>query len=76
MQTILTFLPYFQVGISIILIALILLQRSDSDAGSAFGGDGNVTRYSRRGLERTLFNLTIIAAVLFAASSLLTLVQS
>lgn len=75
MQTIQTILPYFQVGISVILVVLILLQRSDSDAGSAFGGDGNVTRYARRGLERTLFNITIIAAVLFAASSLLMLVQ-
>lgn len=75
MQTIQTVLPYIQVGVSVILVALILLQRSDADAGSTFGGDGNVTRYARRGLERTLFNLTIIAAVVFAATSLLMLVQ-
>ncbi len=55
---------------SMILILLILLQAKGSGLGSAFGGEGNVYR-TKRGLEKGLFVLTIIVAVLFAMSSAL-----
>ena len=55
------------------LIASILLQQRGTGLGGAFGGE--VTAYrSRRGIERTLFRMTIVLAVLFAAFSLLNLV--
>jgi preprotein translocase subunit SecG len=54
------------------LIAAILLQQRGTGLGGAFGGE--VTAYrSRRGIERTLFRLTILLAVLFVIFSLLNL---
>jgi preprotein translocase subunit SecG len=55
------------------LIAAILLQQRGTGLGGAFGGE--VTAYrSRRGIERTLFRLTILLAVLFVLFSLLSLI--
>ena len=55
------------------LIAAILLQQRGTGLGGAFGGE--VTAYrSRRGIERTLFRLTILLAVLFVIFSLLNLI--
>lgn len=63
-------LPYIQVVLSILLIAGVLLQRSEAGLGSAFGGDGmSAGRYTRRGLERIIFIGTIVVAVLFALSA-------
>jgi preprotein translocase subunit SecG len=54
------------------LIASILRQQRGTGLGGAFGGE--VTAYrSRRGIERTLFRLTIVLAVLFVLFSLLSL---
>lgn len=54
------------------LIASILLQQRGTGLGGAFGGE--VTAYrSRRGIERTLFRLTIALAILFVVFSLLSL---
>ena len=61
-----------QIILAIALIAAILLQQRGTGLGGAFGGE--VTAYrSRRGIERTLFRLTIVLAVLFVAFSLLNL---
>jgi protein translocase SecG subunit len=58
--------------LSVLIIALILLQRSGADVGSAFGGgdgSGSVT-YTRRGFEQVLFVASIIAGVLFVIINL------
>ena len=58
--------------LAVALIAAILLQQRGTGLGGAFGGE--VTAYrSRRGIERTLFRLTIVLAVLFVIFSLLNL---
>jgi preprotein translocase subunit SecG len=58
--------------LAVALIASILLQQRGTGLGGAFGGE--VTAYrSRRGIERTLFRLTIVLAVLFVIFSLLSL---
>ena len=58
--------------LAVALIAAILLQQRGTGLGGAFGGE--VTAYrSRRGIERTLFRLTIVLAVLFVVFSLLSL---
>ena len=58
--------------LAVALIAAILLQQRGTGLGGAFGGE--VTAYrSRRGIERTLFRLTILLAVLFVIFSLLNL---
>lgn len=63
-----------QTILAIALIASILLQQRGTGLGGAFGGE--VTAYrSRRGIERTLFRMTIVLAVLFVAFNLLNLFQ-
>ena len=60
-----------QLLVSIVLIAVILLQ-TRGDIGSAFGlGGGGSSFRTRRGLEKTLFQLTIILSVVFLAISML-----
>jgi protein translocase SecG subunit len=64
-------LPYLQVGLSILLITGVLLQRSEAGLGAGFGGEGSTGgRFMRRGFEKLLFNGTVIVAVLFALSVL------
>ena len=64
-----------QLILAVALIAAILLQQRGTGLGGAFGGE--ITAYrSRRGIERTLFRLTIVLAVLFVAFSLLNLFQT
>jgi protein translocase SecG subunit len=60
-------LPWAEIILSILLIGLILLQRSGAELGGALGGgDGSSgTTYTRRGIERVMFIATIIIAVLF-----------
>jgi len=63
-------LPYIQIVLSILIVALILLQRSEASLGAAFGGDSaGGTRFTRRGFEKTLFNATIVVSILFALSA-------
>jgi preprotein translocase subunit SecG len=57
--------------ISVVLIGLVLLQAKGSGLGSMFGGDAGIYR-TRRGMEKTLYNATIVFAVLFLLTSLLT----
>ena len=67
----LKFLPYIQVILSLLLVGMILLQRSESDLGAGFGGEGSTgTRFMRRGAEKLLFNVTILVSILFVASTL------
>lgn len=60
-----TFLPYIQIILAVLLIIGVLLQRSEAGLGAVFGQDTGTTRYARRGLEKVLFHATIIVAILF-----------
>ena len=61
-----------QMILAVALLASILLQQRGTGLGGAFGGE--VTAYrSRRGIERTLFRMTVLLSVLFVAFSLLNL---
>ncbi len=65
-------LPYVQIALSVVLIAVVLLQKSGSDVGGVFGGgDGGGLYNTRRGFEKFLFAFTIIVGILFAASAFL-----
>ncbi|MCZ2110246.1 MAG: preprotein translocase subunit SecG [Dehalococcoidia bacterium] len=69
-------LQILQITISIILIIVVLLQVKGSGFGAALGGmsGGSVFR-TKRGLERTLFQATIILVIVFIFVSFLS-VQS
>jgi len=68
------FVPYMQVIqiiISIALIAIILVQAKGAGGlGGIFGGEGSGVFRTRRGVERTLFSVTIGLAVVFFVVSL------
>lgn len=73
METVLGLLPVMQVVLSLLLIALVLMQRSGAGLGSAFGDTMSSGFHTRRGAEKLLFNATIVVAVLFAATALVQL---
>jgi len=58
-----------QLTISILLITAILLQNRGSGLSSAFGGGGEGF-HTKRGLEKFLFNTTVVLGVLFILNSL------
>jgi len=62
-------LAFGQIIVSIALIAAILLQARGTGLSGAFGGDSAVYR-SRRGVERRLWQFTVILLVLFVVFSL------
>jgi preprotein translocase subunit SecG len=57
-----------QIIISIALVAAILLQARGTGLSGTFGGDSAVYR-SRRGIERRLWQFTIVLLVLFVLFS-------
>lgn len=54
---------------AVLLIVAILLQQKGSGMGAAFGGAGSVYT-TRRGLDRTLFQATIVLSVVFFATAI------
>ncbi|MGE5619795.1 MAG: preprotein translocase subunit SecG [Sphingomonadaceae bacterium] len=64
-----TYLNLVQILLSIVLILVVLLQAKGSGIGGAFGTETSAYR-SRRGVERTLFNFTIVLSVLFVLISI------
>lgn len=57
--------------LSITLIVLILLQQRGGSYGSLFGFSGSLPFFQRRGLEKYLFIITWVIAILFLVISLL-----
>lgn len=57
-----------QLIVSIALILSILLQARGAGLSAAFGGDSSVYR-SRRGIERRLWQFTIVLLVIFVIFS-------
>ncbi len=70
-----TYLNIVQIIISIIVIAVVLLQARGSGFSATFSSDTSIYR-TRRGVERTLFNVTIALAVLFVGISILSVIFS
>lgn len=65
-----TILPIIQIILSIVLIAGILLQSKTSGLSGAFGGDdSSTTHQTRRGLEKLVFQTTIVVAILYTITS-------
>ena len=64
---------YVTIGAALLLILLILVQTRGADLGAGLGGGGEVNTV-RRGSDRTLHQITIIVALVFACSLILHLV--
>lgn len=54
---------------AILSILLILLQRRGASLGAGFGSSGELYT-TRRGLERSLFNATVVCVLVFVLSIL------
>jgi preprotein translocase subunit SecG len=67
-----TYLNVAQIVLSVALILAVLLQVRGGGLGGIFGQPGSVYR-TKRGMEKTLFQLTIALVVLFIIVSLLSL---
>mgnify|MGYP003971703521 FL=1 len=62
-----------QIVLSVIIVAFISLQAQGSGLGSTWGGGGE-TYHTKRGVEKVIFILTIVAIILFAAVSIAAIV--
>jgi len=61
----LTYFYIIQIIVAIALIVLVLLQARGGSLGGIFGGsDGGVYK-TRRGIEKTMFQATIVLSALF-----------
>ena len=69
MEFLVTILPWAQIILSIILGTTIILQQTGAGVGGAMGGSDDSIHYTRRGMEKVLFYITIVVAILFALSS-------
>ncbi len=67
-------LQWIQIIISIALVTVIILQAQGQNLGGLFGGQDTmgVTK-TRRGLEKTLFQITIGLAIAFLGNAILQL---
>jgi preprotein translocase subunit SecG len=61
---------------SIALIASVILQSKGAGLGGLTGGDTGGIFTARRGIEKTLFRVTIVLSVLFFALALATVIAS
>ena len=59
-----TYLSIAMIIVSVLLIVLIIIGAQNSAVGNVFGGDSPVY-HTRRGIERTLFNVTVWVSVIF-----------
>jgi preprotein translocase subunit SecG len=61
---------YVTIGSAVILTILILMQTRGASLGAGLGGGGEVNTV-RRGSDRTLHQITIVVAFVFAGSLIL-----
>ena len=66
-------LTALQVIVSIILIVLVLIQERSSGLSSAFGGTGTPFE-TRRGLEKRIYQATIVTAAAFFVLAVINLI--
>ncbi len=62
-------LEVIMISSAVLMIFAILLQQRGASLGAGFGGSGELYT-TRRGLDKNLFDVTIILAVLFVGSIL------
>jgi len=68
-----TIYNYITIASVILMTLLILVQTRGASLGAGLGSAGEINTV-RRGTDKTIFQLTIITAIIFAASILLSVV--
>lgn len=62
-------LSIVQITLAILLVALVLIQRANTDASGALGADGGSgAALEKRGAEKSLHQVTVIVAIVFVLS--------
>jgi preprotein translocase subunit SecG len=61
---------YLTLGSTALMIILILVQTRGASLGAGLGGAGEVNT-TRRGTDKTIFQITIICALIFSLSLIL-----
>ncbi len=61
---------YITIGSAIVLIILVLVQTRGASLGAGFGSSGEI-HTTRRGIDKSLHQITIVAAVVFILSIIL-----
>ena len=64
-----TILQYIMIGSSVLMMVAILLQQRGATLGAGFGSSGELYT-ARRGVDKNLFEVTIVLAVIFIVSIL------
>lgn len=65
-----TVLSITQIILSIVLIIAILIQHSESGLGESFGGSDSMSQIAtRRGIEKKIFQGTILLSIIFVVLS-------
>lgn len=59
-----------QIILGLVLTVLVVMQTQNSGAGSMFGNDTTVY-HTRRGLEKTMYNATIVLTIAFFVISII-----
>ena len=69
------YLNFAEIVVSIVLMVLVLLQSKGATFSGTFSSDSPVYR-TRRGVEKTMFQFTIVTAVVFVVLAILNVVAS
>ena len=64
------FINIAQILVATLLTVVLLMQAKGSGVGSALGGGTSSSFRTRRGVEKTLFNITIVLAIVFLIISI------
>jgi protein translocase SecG subunit len=69
-----TIFNYITIGSVLLMVLLILVQTRGASLGAGLGSSGEVN-ITRRGTDKTIFQLTIVTCIVFAASIMLGILQ-
>ena len=69
-----TYLNLAQIIIALALIVVIMLQTKGAALGSVFGRSDSAVYKTRRGVEKTVFNMTIGLSVVFFIMAMVTVI--
>ncbi|MBI4319846.1 MAG: preprotein translocase subunit SecG [Chloroflexi bacterium] len=70
-----TYLNIVQIIISVVLTVVVLLQSKGAGFSGTFSSDSSVFR-TRRGVEKTLFDFTVVLAVVFVIVSIISVLSA